>query len=159
MKEKGNMPIQKSIDLVLFSTSAPLLCGIYEDLKLIEQKSYSCKTLDALTDLLSSLRGREIKRVFYAKGPGSFTAIKLTHIFLQTLQITKGIKLYSSDAFYFNANAPIKAFGNQYFIKEKGEITLHSFEQVQSCEFILPQKLNLEDFSQENEPLYILPPV
>lgn len=159
MRKKGNMPTQKSIDLLLLSTSAPLICGVYEDLELKESRKYECKTLDALTELFSSLSEQKIRRIFYAKGPGSFTAIKLTHIFLQTLSIAKDVELYSTDAFYFNSNAPIKAFGNQYFFKEDGEIVLKTLQQPVVCEFVLPQKIYQEDFSNNNEPLYVLPPV
>ncbi|WP_305862377.1 hypothetical protein [Helicobacter cholecystus] len=153
------MPTQKSIDLVLLSTSSPLICGIYEDLELKERKDYECKTLDALIDLLVFLGERKIKHIFYARGPGSFTAIKLTHIFVQTLSITKEIELYSTDTFYFNSNSPIRAFGNQYFVKEDEEIMLRSLEKVENQEFVLPQKICKEDFSRINKPLYILPPV
>lgn len=159
MRSKESMHTQKSIDLVLFSVSSPILCGVYENLSLVDQKTYLCKTLDALTDLLSLFDEQKIGRIFYAKGPGSFTAIKLTHIFLQTLCITKEIELYSIDAFYFNNNAPIKAFGNQYFIKEEGEIVLRNFTQAQPQDFFLPSTIEVEDFSSENHPLYILPPV
>lgn len=156
---RENMHTQKSNDLVLISTSAPILCGIYEDLECKEVLSYECKTLDALTQLCEDLKDKYISRVFYAKGPGSFTAIKLTHIFLQTLQITQNIELYSTDAFYFNHNSPIRAFGNQYFIKENELITLKSFENLQPQGFALPQRIIQEDFGDNNEPLYILPPV
>lgn len=156
---RENMHTQKSNDLVLISISSPLLCGIYQNGECIESISYECKTLDALTKLSEKIKDKNITRVFYAKGPGSFTAIKLTHIFLQTLQITQNIELYSTDAFYFNANSPIKAFGNQYFIKENELITLKSFENLQPQGFALPQKIIQEDFGDNNEPLYILPPV
>lgn len=153
------MPTQKSIDLLLLSTTSPLMCGIYEDLELKESRNYECKTLDALTDILSSLAQIKINRIFYSRGPGSFTAIKLTHLFVQTLSIIKNIDLYSTDAFYFNANTPIKAFGNQYFFKEGEEIVLKTLQQAQLQKFVLPQKIREEDFSKNNEPLYVLPPV
>lgn len=156
---RENMPTQKSNDLVLISIASPILCGIYQDGECIESFSYECKTLDALTDLCEKIKSKNIARVFYAKGPGSFTAIKLTHIFLQTLQITQNIELYSIDAFYFNQTSPIRAFGNQYFIKEGEEIILKSFESVESKDFALPKRIISEDFGRENEPLYILPPV
>lgn len=156
---RENMHTQKSNDLVLVSISSPVLYGIYEDGECIEKSSLECKTLDALTKLCEDIKSKNIQRVFYAKGPGSFTAIKLTHIFLQTLKITQGMSLYSTDAFYFNNSSPIRAFGNQYFIKERGEIVLKKFEEVQSAEFALPQRIIEEDFGTCNEPLYILPPV
>lgn len=156
---RENMHTQKSNDLVLISTSSPILCGIYEEGECIQSFRYEDKTLDALTKLYQELRGRRIERIFYAKGPGSFTAIKLTHIFLQTLQITQGIALFSLDAFYFNDNSPIKAFGNQYFIKEGEKIILKSFEGAECKDFALPKRLKSEDFGTCNEPLYILPPL
>lgn len=156
---RENMHTQKSNDLVLISTSSPILCGVYEEGECIQSFRYEDKTLVALTKLYQELKGRRIERIFYAKGPGSFTAIKLTHIFLQTLQITQGITLFSLDAFYFNDNSPIKAFGNQYFVKNEEGIVLQGFTSPVLRDFALPKRLNSEDFSIFNEPLYILPPL
>lgn len=156
---RWSMHTQKSNDLVLISASSPILCGIYEEGECKEVFRYEDKTLNALTKIAQIIKDKGIKRIFYAKGPGSFTAIKLTHIFLQTLKITQDIELYSLDCFYFNDNSPIKAFGNQYFIKEGEEIVLKGFESIECKDFALPKILRSEDFGTCNEPLYVLPPV
>lgn len=151
--------MQESSDLVLFSTLSPILCGIYQNKKLIDSFQMQEKTLDALLKVFMLTKKYEIKRVFYANGPGSFTAIKLTHIFLQTLQIVKGIELFCVDSFYFNQNSPIRAFGNQYFLKTAEGITLESFQEISCDGFALPQELRVQDFSSDCKPLYILPAV
>ncbi|RDU64988.1 hypothetical protein CQA53_07030 [Helicobacter didelphidarum] len=60
----------------------------------------------------------EISGIYYARGVGSLSAIKLTHIFLQTLYIVKKIPLYAINSFYFSNYNEIKAFGNLSFFYE-----------------------------------------
>lgn len=151
--------MQKSNDLILLSSLSPILYGIYSDGKLVDLFETQEKTLDALVGVFSVIQQYGVRRIFYAKGPGSFTAIKLTHIFLQTLEIIEGLKLFCADSFYFNGNSPIKAFGNQYFVKQEGEISLKSFQEPPCSVFSLPKELRLEDFSSDCRPLYVLPAV
>lgn len=151
--------MQESSDLILFSSLSPILCGIYQNKRLIDSFQMQEKTLDALLKVFDLIKRYEVKRVFYANGPGSFTAIKLTHLFLQTLQIVKGVELFCVDSFYFNHNSPIKAFGNQYFFKTKEGIVLQSFQEIPCNGFALPQELREEDFLSDCKPLYILPAV
>lgn len=152
------MPMPKNNDLILISSVSPILYGIYENQALIHSSSSHQKTLDALTVLVQVIEKWNIGRIFYANGPGSFTAIKLTHIFLQTLRIMRGIEIFCIDSFYFNANAPIRAFGNQYFVKEH-QIVLKTLDDAPLSLFNLPQTLNVQDFGKECEPLYVLPAV
>lgn len=152
------MPMQKN-DLLLLSSLSPILYGIYSNKRLIQSFRSDEKTLDVLTKVHELILAHNIGRVFYAKGPGSFTAIKLTHIFLQTLSIVEGIELFCIDSFFFNSNAPIRAFGNRYFQKIENEIVLRSFEEEPRCEFVLPEILEENVFSSKCEPLYVLPAV
>lgn len=98
-------------------------------------------------------------RIFFARGPGSFMAIKITYIFLRTLSIVEDIELYATDGFYFNDNKPIKAMHKLYFIKENNTITTELFKSEQASEFNLPHIIEIEKFSKDIEPLYILPAV
>lgn len=155
---------EKKVDLVLVSVNSPTLCGIYENLQL--QKSFFSiqRTGDALLEVFTSvfeaLQDKSIRAIFYARGPGSFTSLKLTHIFLQTLQLHRGFELYSIDSFYFNNNAPIKAFGNKFFLKNpSGEVEIEQSHQYLEKEFFLPKTLMPDDFDSHNTPLYILPPL
>jgi hypothetical protein len=100
------------------------------------------------------LKKYKIDNIIYSKGPGSYMAIKLTYIFLKTLQITKNITLLAVDGFYFNQNSPIKALRNRFFVKENDTIIITKAKS--SNPFELPKKLNFSDFSNEIEPLYIL---
>lgn len=86
-------------------------------------------------------------------------AIKITYIFLRTLSITKNIKLYANSGFYFNENKPIKAMKNMYFIQENAKIKTEFFKDEQNNVFFLPEILKADDFSDDIEPLYILPAV
>lgn len=146
-------------DLLLLSSVSPIMYGVYSQGKLIESFESKEQTLNTLIQVHKTIVDYEIGRVFYASGPGSFTAIKLTHIFLQTLSIVEGIELFCTDTFFFNANAPIKAFGKQYFVKNNNEINLEIFEDEPCGQFRLPQILKEEDFGLKCEPLYILPAV
>ena len=98
---------------------------------------------------------------YFARGPGSFMAIKITYLFLRTLSITQNVPLLATDGFAFNQNSPIKAVGTLYFSKENGKITTQKIDTQKEKihPFALPQKLDKEIFSDENEPLYILPAV
>lgn len=154
----------KKVDLILIGVNSPTLCGIYENFQL--QKSFFSiqRTGDALLEVFTSvfeyLQDKSIRAIFYARGPGSFTSLKLTHIFLQTLQLHRGFELYSTDSFYFNQNAPIKAFGNKFFLKNSsGEIEIEESRHHLDQEFCLPKILIPDDFHLHNAPLYILPPL
>lgn len=153
---------KKQSDLVLIATKTGVLYGIYERLILVDSKKETLKTLDALTKLWLETRAKaSIDRIFYARGPGSLSAIKLLHIFIQTLVVVSEIKAFAVDSFYFNKKGIIHAFGNQYFQKdEKGQIILAATAtQVSDDDFVLPQALNPQDFNQSLEPLYVVPPV
>ncbi|ANV98764.1 hypothetical protein BBW65_04615 [Helicobacter enhydrae] len=146
--------------LVIFSVSAPFLCGLYRDGVLVESVQLESKTMQGLVEVFDKYRSVPIGQIFYARGPGSFTAIKLTHVFLQTWQIVHEIPVFSTDSFYFNGGTPIYAFGKQYFVKNAdGEIGLQVFDEALGCDFALPQVLDVSKFSAHNEPLYVLPPI
>ncbi|ATB68418.1 hypothetical protein SJPD1_0289 [Sulfurospirillum diekertiae] len=99
------------------------------------------------------------KRLFFAKGPGSFMAIKITYIFLRALSIALAIPLLACDSFVFNKGKPIRAMRNLYFIKEAKEIKTIRLDNPVEQIFTLPQVLDEALFSYENEPLYMLPAV
>lgn len=99
------------------------------------------------------------KQLFFARGPGSFMAIKITYIFLRTLSISLGIPLLACDGFMFNERKPIRAMRNLYFVKEAEKITTVRLEEPVEQHFSLPQILNKDLFNDEIEPLYMLPAV
>jgi tRNA A37 threonylcarbamoyladenosine modification protein TsaB len=99
-------------------------------------------------------------KLYFAKGPGSFMAIKVTYLFLKTLHLVKNIPLLATDGFTFNDNNPIKAMGKSYFIKDKnGNISLKVFKDEIKHPFMLPKNLPYESFSEDTLPLYHLPAV
>ncbi len=135
----------------------------------------------------SSLRGRQPEaiqkktpqdafNIYYANGPGNFSAIKLTHIFLQTLQIslnalcrresnatkstaTNKVRLFCADAFHFSDSEFINAYSKIHFVKENGEIRTTTLESKRVNSFTLPKTLDTSIFSDKCIPLYILPAV
>ncbi len=101
-----------------------------------------------------------IKGVYYAKGPGSFTSLKLTHVFLHTLALIHDFELYSTTGFDFNDNTPILAYANKYFVsKERESLTDFKDLKIAPKDFMLPSFLEKDKFTQLNTPFYILPPI
>lgn len=153
--------IKPIIDIVVISLSSPLHVGIYHDNQLIDSYSTQEQTSEALPLLFQAILARyTCKRLFFAKGPGSFMAIKISYIFLRTISIALNVPLFACDGFVFNDNRPIRAMRSLYFVKnEEGfiETTQSSSEITQ--EFTLPTELNDTLFSVDTEPLYILPAV
>jgi len=137
-----------------------LQIGVYEEGKLIRKYITPKQTSEELPLIFKNILDEfTCKRIFFARGPGSFMAIKITYVFLRTLSIAKGIKLFATDGFYFNDNKPIKAMRKMYFVKNKEEITTKIFYEEQNNPFALPNILKPENFNKEIEPLYILPAV
>jgi tRNA threonylcarbamoyladenosine biosynthesis protein TsaB len=146
---------KQHIDIVVIPISSPIKVGLYKDRVLFEEITSDEMTSDFLPKFFDEISKKyEIDNIIYSKGPGSYMSIKLTYIFLKTLQITKDISIFAVDGFYFNQNSPIKAVGNRFFVKENDTITIKEAEITNSFE--LPKKLNFNEFSKEIEPLYIL---
>ena len=146
--------MNNKIDIVIIPFSH-IKIGLYRDAVLFDAIESEEMTSDFLPRFFDDiLKKYTINSVIYAKGPGSYMAIKLVYIFLRTLQITKNIKILAVDGFYFNQNRPIKAVGNRYFVKENDTITIQNSDEV--GEFELPKSLNYSDFSSDIEPIYIL---
>jgi len=148
------------VDIVVIELSTPILVGIYQNGNLVKSLSSSQMSSEALPTLFKEIIGHyKINHIVYARGPGSFMAIKIAYIFLRTLCIVNNIKLLGADAFVFNDNQPIKAFGQLYFMQSNGTITTQKFEEPQTACFKLPKKFELSDYSEETAPLYVLPAV
>ena len=144
-----------TVDLVCIPISKPLLVGLYKDNLLFKEIKKDGLTSEVLPEIVDEvLREYDIKRVIYAKGPGSFMAIKLAYVFFKTLEISKDIEFLAQDGFYFNSNSPIKAVGSSYFVKKEDIITIE--KDLKEGDFFLPEKLNLNDFSKDTAPLYVL---
>ncbi|MBD3790150.1 MAG: hypothetical protein IE885_07285 [Campylobacterales bacterium] len=147
-------------ELVIVSIASPLLIGIYKDGMLIETLSSDKKTSEVLLPLLKScLKRYDISHIIYTRGPGSYMAIKLTYIMLKTIEIVKGIKCSGCSGFELNGQAPIKAIGNLYFIKEKETIITKKFEQPVLSHFRMPKCIHDLKLDEESTPEYILPAV
>jgi len=147
----------KKVDVLLVALSSPIQIGIYENnklLKIIESEEKSSDILPLLfKDIIASY---DVKKLFYANGPGSFMAIKVAYIFLKSLSILKNIPLFATDAFYFNKNQPIKAIGKLHFVKIAAEIKTQKLETVQELHFTLPDVLDYNEFSTNTTPLYMI---
>lgn len=178
----------KRIDLLLISVDSPIRLGIYEDKKLVKSFCKDGKFSDSLPQLFGEileeyfadkapnpqdLLPQDEFNIYYANGPGNFSAIKLTHIFLQTLQISlnalfrhesntaksKQIRLFCADAFHFSDSKFINAYSKIHFVKENDEIRTTTLETKRVNSFTLPKTLDTSIFSDKCAPLYILPAV
>jgi tRNA A37 threonylcarbamoyladenosine modification protein TsaB len=146
---------KEDIDVVVITLTSPISIGIYKDLELIQTIESSEKSSEVLPLLFQDIIQKyTIKRLFYAKGPGSFMAIKIAYIFLKSLSIVKKIPLFATDAFYFNDNKPIKAIGKLYFVKIDEDIKTQKFETPQEVFFTLPKRLDITQFTHIATPLY-----
>ncbi|WP_033619777.1 hypothetical protein [Helicobacter pylori] len=157
------------LDLVLISLGEGVLLGVYQNNSLKASYTSKAKTSEALVEVFLQLfkdfknlypASPVIKGVYYAKGPGSFTSLKLTHIFLHTLASIYDFELYSTTGFDFNDNTPILAYANQYFVSKEME-SLRDFKDLRVLpkDFMLPSYLEKDKFTQSNTPFYILPPI
>ena len=143
------------VDLLFITLSSPILIGVYQEGKLIESIVSEEKSSDVLPLLYKELHEKyTIEKLLYANGPGSFMAIKIAYIFLQSMSVLKKIPLYATDAFTFNENQPIKAIGKLHFVKVASEIKTQKFESAQEVKFRLPDMLDLDEFSTDAAPLY-----
>jgi len=146
--------------LLVISIASPLLIGVYKDNILIDTFSSEKKTSEVLLPILMDCMNKyDIERIIYTRGPGSYMAIKLTYIMLQTIQITRGITCYGCSGFSLNGGKPIKAIGNLYFIKEKETIMTKKYEQPVDVNFALPQSIQDLSLDEESTPEYRLPAV
>ncbi len=144
----------------MIALSSPLLVGIYDKGQLVKKYEKFEQTSDALPKVMEEiLKTYKIINIYFANGPGSFMAIKVAYIFLKTLSISLGCKIFASDGFAFNNNSPIRALKKVYFIKENGKIKTNITSEEFSQNFFLPQFLDKDIFSKNCEPLYILPAV
>ena len=144
----------------MISLSSPLHVGIYDNNHLIKHYETKEQTSEVLPTLFKEiLESFTCKRLFFAKGPGSFMAIKISYVFLKTLSISLGAPLYACDGFTFNANRPIRAMRNLYFIKENEHIITQRFDEEIEQVFHLPNYLDETKFDKNTDPLYMLPAV
>ncbi|GAA8300741.1 tRNA (adenosine(37)-N6)-threonylcarbamoyltransferase complex dimerization subunit type 1 TsaB [Helicobacter pylori] len=155
------------LDLALISLGEGVLLGVYQNNFLCTSYTSKLKTSEALVEVFSQLFKDfknptlpAIKGVYYAKGPGSFTSLKLTHVFLHTLALIHDFELYSTTGFDFNDNTPILAYANKYFVSKERE-SLSDFKDLKIApkDFKLPSFLEKDKFTQLNMPFYILPPI
>ena len=142
----------------MISLSSPLLVGVYHNGQCIREIQSTDKSSEALPRIMKELlTSFTCKGLYFARGPGSFMAIKVTYLFLKTLELALNIPLKACDGFVFNGNGPIKAVGKLFFVKENGKITTRVLECGHGSTFILPEFLPEDAFSYETQPLYHLP--
>lgn len=149
------------IEVLVITISNPLLIGVYEKKKLIQEFRLDGKTSDLLPELFEDLlKDYDISKIIYVNSPGSFMAIKVAYLFLKTICITKNIELNAIDGFEFNENSPIKALGKKYFIKIDNEIKVDFLEKDSIIrDFKLPMCIEKYNFNKETLPIYNLPAV
>jgi hypothetical protein len=146
--------------LLVIPIASPLLIGLYRDGELIKTIESDAKTSEVLLPLLNELLDTyPVERIVYARGPGSYMAIKLTYVILKTIEIIKGIRIEGCSGFELNGGNPIKAIGNLYFIKEKETIITKKYEEPADANFALPQCIQDLVIDEESTPEYMLPAV
>ncbi len=149
--------MHKKVDIFLIALSSPIQIGVYENTILIDKIVSHEKSSDILPILFKTIFEKySVEKLFYVNGPGSFMAIKIAYIFLKSLSVLKKIPLFATDAFKFNDNSPIKAIGKLYFVKVSSEIKTQKLETVPEANYMLPNVLSYNEFSENTTPLYMI---
>lgn len=121
-----------------------------------------------------------LNAIYYSRGVGSLSAIKLTHVFLHTLALSSEIKLYATNSFYFSQTNEIKAFANMsFYLKPDSKHVVITDSNVKDYIHIAPSNINASnindsldlstlflpyrlihnDFLESCTPLYVTPAV
>lgn len=137
-----------------------MLIGVYSNGECIKKYEMNEQATHALPKVFRDIFDDfECSRLFYTKGPGSYMSIKASYIFLKTLEVTLDIPFFACDGFSFNQNSPIKSIGNKWFVKNNNIINIVSERFLHVRNFELPIFLDIDIFSKDTQPLYILPAV
>ena len=151
---------KETVELLVVGVTSPLLVGLYKNDLLIKSFKSKEKTSKVLPEILYEVSQHyNLSALYFARGPGSFMAIKVTYVMLKTFSIALKIPLLACDAFVFNNNKPIKAIGKSCFIKKNGDIIIEKNCNNIDMIFKLPDSLDKSCFNLNSEPLYILPAV
>lgn len=139
------------------------------DTNSIDNYTYIKKISFTLKEAIQFLANfKNIESIYYARGVGSLSSIKLTHVFLHTISLSLNIPIYATNSFYFTDNKEIKAFANMsFFLKQDSKIikdsTNNNIELSKSINptkhFVLPNVLVEEDFCESCIPLYVTPAI
>lgn len=149
------------IEILVITISKPLLIGVYKDKKLIKTYKDDGMTSDVLPIIFKEiLANYKIESIYYVNTPGSYMAIKVAYIFLKSISIAKGIKLFACSGFLFNNNSPIKALRKKYFFNDDKTIKVDFLDKDTTIsDFELPNVLENIEFSDETLLIYNLPAV
>ncbi len=111
-------------ELALLCINSPMYYAVYKDRELFFEAKKEGKILDCLHSMQCELQEKriDISAVYYARGPGNLSALKLAHTFLHTLAVMEGVKLHSCDSFALLGDVAIFAYGKRYFIKRDKNI-------------------------------------
>ncbi|CCF80478.1 Inactive homolog of metal-dependent proteases,putative molecular chaperone [Helicobacter bizzozeronii CCUG 35545] len=151
--------------MLVLALQSPIKVGVYDHqgsfLHAFQSPKQASFALAEIFDaLLAWTKDHQLvlQAIYYAKGPGSLMAMKLAHVFLHTFSLVRSLELYSALGFAFNNNAPIKAFGKMGYVLEGDQIRLVPCDS-QLPPLNLPKHLDRTLFTQDNQPIYLLPPV
>lgn len=144
------------IDVLYIPIANPSLLGIYEDLELKKTFTLKNTSSDLARIFQEIIHLEKITNLIYVNTPGGHLGLKLAYVFLKTLSIAKGYKLYGANGFLFNSFLPIKAIAKSVFVYENEEIKMRLAKEGEVLgEFVLPKKLDKSSFSLQASPIYI----
>ncbi|MDL0079772.1 hypothetical protein [Helicobacter zhangjianzhongii] len=174
-------------NLLVVCINSPLHYALYDDDRLLESFHIDEKPSRALPLMYQHLQESSVRvgGIYYASGPGNLSALKLTHIFLQSWAIVESIPLYATDSFSLCLDSHIPAFGKKYFTLQNCSQIPYILESTfepntkatnlaiaqahithtlcptprERQPFLAPQILPKQRFCLPCEPLYILPPL
>ena len=122
--KKSTQSKKNIYELALLCINSPMYYAVYKDRELFFESKKEGKILDCLHSMQCELQEKriDISAVYYARGPGNLSALKLAHTFLHTLAVMEGVRLHSCDSFALLGDVAIFAYGKRYFIKRDKNI-------------------------------------
>jgi tRNA A37 threonylcarbamoyladenosine modification protein TsaB len=144
--------------ILLIGASRPALIGVYNDEGcLLESFEIAAPLTEGLYPIAKALDDRyKIAKLLYARGPGSFTGLKLSYLFCKTFALARDIEFLAADSFALSGDRPILAHGKRRFVKNGERIEIAAFDEPFEETLALPKRLDTRIFSDQTLPNYLL---
>jgi hypothetical protein len=143
---------------LLIGASKPARLAVYnDDGDLLETFEIAAPLTEGLYPIARSIDDRyNIIRLLYARGPGSFTGLKLSYLFCKTFALARNIEFLAADSFALSGDRPILAHGRRRFVKNGGLIEIAASDEPFAEALLPPKTLDLRIFDDQTLPNYLL---
>jgi tRNA A37 threonylcarbamoyladenosine modification protein TsaB len=120
-----------------FTIETPLSEGLYPIIKSIDERF-------------------AIVKLLYARGPGSFTGLKLSYLFCKSFAFVREIPFLAASSFALNGDREVLAHGRRRFVKNGDTIAVEISDAPFKESLTPPKTLDLRVFDERTLPVYVL---